>query len=50
MANTLTAVIGADTSGFTKSINEAKSVLEKYTEEARKASQQIRENASITDA
>lgn len=41
MANTLTAIIGADTSGFTKSINEAKSVLHQYTEEARKASQEI---------
>ena len=50
MANTLTAIIGADTSGFTKSINEAKSVLHQYTEEARKASQEIKENASVTDA
>ena len=50
MANTLTAIIGADTSGFTKSINEAKSVLYQYTEEARKASQEIKENASVTDS
>ena len=50
MANTLTAVVGADTSGFTKSINEAKSVLQKYTQEAKNASQQIRENASISDS
>jgi hypothetical protein len=31
MANTLTAVIGADTTGFIKSINEAKTALQKYT-------------------
>ena len=40
-AITLTAIIRADTSEFTKSINEAKSVLHQYTEEARKASQKI---------
>ena len=50
MANTLTAVIGADTSGFTKSINEAKSVLQKYTQEAKEASNQIRDTSSVTDA
>ena len=43
MANTLTAVISADTSGFTKSISEAKSVLQKYTQEAREASNQIKD-------
>ena len=50
MANTLTAVIGADTSGFTKSINEAKSALQKYTQEAKEASNQIRESSSVTDS
>lgn len=50
MANTLTAVISADTSGFTKSINEAKSVLQKYTQEAKEASNQIRDTSSVTDA
>ena len=50
MANTLTAVIGADTTGFTRSINEAKSVLQKYTEEAKEASSQIKETSSVTDA
>ena len=50
MANTLTAIIGADTSGFTKSINEAKSVLHQYTEEAKQASEEIKENASVNDA
>ena len=50
MANTLTAVISADTSGFTKSISEAKSVLQKYTQEAREASNQIKEYSSVTDS
>lgn len=31
MANNLTAVIGADTSGFTRSINDARAVLNRYT-------------------
>ena len=50
MANNLTAVIGADTSGFSKSINEARSVLKKYKEEAQDASKQIKESTSVTDS
>ena len=36
------AVIGADTSGLVKSVNEAKSVLEKYSKEAKNSSNQIK--------
>ncbi len=36
------AIIGADTSGLTKAINEAKSVLEKYRKEAMNGSSQIK--------
>ena len=38
----LMAVIGADTSGLVKSINDAKSVLEKYTREAKDSSSEIK--------
>jgi hypothetical protein len=34
----LMAIIGADTSGLVKSINDAKSVLEKYSKEAKGSS------------
>ena len=50
MANTLTAVIGADTTGFIKSINEAKTALQKYTQDAKEASNQIKESSSVTDS
>lgn len=36
------AVIGADTSGLVKSINEAKSVLEKYSKEVKNSGSQIK--------
>ena len=36
------AIIGADTSGLQKSINEAKSVLDKYTKEAKNSGSQIK--------
>jgi hypothetical protein len=38
----LMAVIGADTSGLVKSVNEAKSVLEKYSKEAKNSGSQIK--------
>ena len=38
----LMAIIGADTSGLQKSINEAKSVLDKYTKEAKNSGSQIK--------
>ena len=41
------AVIGADTSGLVKSVNDAKSVLEKYTKEAKDSSSQIK---GVTEA
>ena len=44
----LTAILGADTSGFKKSIQEAQSVLEKYTQTAKKAGNQIDKNVSVT--
>jgi hypothetical protein len=37
----LLAVIGADTSGLVKSLTEAKSVLDKYTKEAKNSSTHI---------
>ena len=43
----LMAVIGADTSGLVKSINDAKSVLEKYSKEAKGSSGQIK---TVTEA
>lgn len=50
MANNLTAVIGADTSGFTRSINDARAVLNRYTQEARGASSAISRSTSVTDS
>lgn len=50
MANNLTAVISADTTRFTKAINEAQSVLSRYAREARTASGSISTCASVTDA
>lgn len=50
MANNLTAVIGADTSGFTRSINDARAVLNRYTQEAREASSAISRSTSVTDS
>ena len=50
MANNLTAVISADTSRFTRAINEAQSVLSRYAREARAASGSISTCASVTDA
>lgn len=50
MANNLTAVISADTSRFTRAINEAQSVLSRYAKEARTASGSISTCASVTDA
>ena len=41
------AVIGADTSGLTKAINDAKSVLEKYTKVAKEKGSQ---NKKVTDS
>lgn len=49
MANNLTAVISADTSRFTRAINEAQSVLSRYAREARTASGSISTCASVTD-
>lgn len=50
MANNLTAVISADTTRFTRAINEARSVLSRYAREARTASGSISTCASVTDA
>lgn len=50
MANNLTAVIAADTSRFTRAINEAQSVLSRYARDARTASGSISTCASVTDA
>lgn len=50
MANNLTAVIAADTTRFTRAINEAQSVLSRYAREARTASGSIFTCASVTDA
>lgn len=50
MANNLTAVISADTSRFTRAINEAQSVLSRYARETRTASGSISTCASVTDA
>ena len=50
MANNLTAVISADTSRFTRAINEAQSVLSRYSREARNTSNSINTCASVTDA
>lgn len=50
MANNLVTVISADTSRFTRAINEAQSVLSRYAREARTASGSISTCASVTDA
>lgn len=50
MANNLTAVISADTTRFTRAINEAQSVLSRYARDARTASGSISTCASVTDA
>lgn len=49
MANNLVTVISADTSRFTRAINEAQSVLSRYAREARTASGSISTCASVTD-
>ena len=43
----LMAVIGADTSGLVKSINDAKSVLEKYSRETKNNGNQVK---TVTEA
>lgn len=50
MANNLVTVISADTSRFTRAINEAQSVLSRYARDARTASGSISTCASVTDA
>lgn len=50
MAYNLVTVISADTSRFTRAINEAQSVLSRYAREARTASGSISTCASVTDA
>lgn len=50
MSNNLVTVISADTSRFTRAINEAQSVLSRYAREARTASGSISTCASVTDA
>ena len=50
MSKTLTAVIGADTSGLTSALNEAKSALSSYRNTAKQASGEIGKNASASDA
>lgn len=49
MSNSLTAVIGADTSGFEKAIGSANNLLKKYQSNAKKASKEIEENSSVSD-
>lgn len=50
MSNNLVTVISADTTRFTRAINEAQSVLSRYAREARTASGSISTCASVTDA
>lgn len=50
MSKTLTAVIGADTSGLTSALNEAKSALSSYRDAAKQASGEIGKTASVSDA
>lgn len=50
MSKTLTAVIGADTSGLTSALNEAKSALSSYRDATKKASGEIGKTASVSDA
>ena len=42
MANNLTAIISADTTGFKKSIQDAKNVLKDYTNIAKNSSKEIK--------
>lgn len=49
MSNKLTAVIGADTSQFSKSVESARNVLQKYTEAAKGAADEIRNNVGVTN-
>lgn len=48
MANNLTAIISADTTGFKKSIQDAKNVLKDYTNIAKNSSKEIKNNASVS--
>lgn len=48
MSNSLTAIIGADTSGFERAIGSANSLLQKYQRNAKKASKEIEENSSVS--
>lgn len=50
MSKTLTAVIGADTSGLTSALNEAKSALSSYKDAAKQASSEIGKTASVSDS
>ena len=50
MSKTLTAVIGADTSGLTSALNEAKSALSSYRDATKKASGEIGKTASVSDS
>ena len=50
MSKTLTAVIGADTSGLTSALNEAKSALSSYRNATKQASGEIGKTASVSDA
>ena len=50
MSKTLTAVIGADTSGLTSALNEAKSALSSYRDATKKASGEIGKTASASDS
>lgn len=45
----LTAVISADVTGFKKSVDEAKTILEKYQNTAKKTSNEINKNVSVTN-
>ena len=47
--NNLTAVVGADTTGLEKSINQAKATLEKFSKEAKKASNSIKEQTGASN-
>ena len=48
MGNSLTAVIGADTSGFREEIDAARYMLNKYAKDAKSAKGSIEENARAT--
>lgn len=48
MASNLTAVISADTTGFKKSIQDAKNVLKEYTNTAKNSSKEIQKNTSVS--